>query len=123
MRMVQWPRPFRLLLCAFVVLTIALCLFFARTPGLAGSAELSPLETRLLGQDPGCGVGRPAVRLIATDHRSGRPIHAEVVLSLARLDHGKPVGMPSPCTAVKRMSLAPWMPISPPHAATPALIN
>ncbi len=59
MTTVRLLRPFRLLLGALAALTIALCVFFARTPCPAILAELSPLETRFSGSTTGCAVGRP----------------------------------------------------------------
>ncbi len=85
----------RLVLCVCAVLIITLCVFLTRAPGQALSAELSPLQTRLFGQNRWLRGGPAAVRLIASDHRDGTPVHAHVTLSLVRLNKSKPEGTPA----------------------------
>jgi len=89
------PRFLRLLLGCVAVLIALVCVLFSRTSGNAMSAELSPLETRLLGQNHWLRGGPAAVRLIVSDHRTGKPLHARVALSIDRVVNGKGVKKPT----------------------------
>src|SRR5579859_1351724 len=42
------------------------------------SAKLSPLETQVLGQRSWLSGGRAALRVIVTDHQTGKPLRADV---------------------------------------------
>ena len=74
-------RRFQLLVSLLAALTITLGVMLTRAPGRAVSAELSPLETRLLGQSRWLSGGPAALRLITSDHRSGHPLHARTCSS------------------------------------------
>jgi len=54
--------------------------------------ELSPLETRVLGQNRWLRGGPAALRLIVSNHQTGSPVRANVTLTLAKLENGKPAG-------------------------------
>jgi uncharacterized protein YfaS (alpha-2-macroglobulin family) len=60
----------------------------------ADNAELSPLETQVLGQRAWLSGGPAALRIIVTDHQNGRPQRADVTLTLTPLVSGKPEGSP-----------------------------
>lgn len=88
------PRVVHLILCLFAVSMGVLCMLISRGTGQAVSAELSPLETRLLGQNRWLSGGPAAVRLIVSDHRTGDPVRARVAIALEPLENGKPTGKP-----------------------------
>ncbi len=90
-RVFRWAR---IAIGLGVVLVALLLVLFTRDRKPAVSAELSPLETRLLGQNRWLRGGPAALRVITTDHRSGAPVRASVKLSLARAIDGKPTGTP-----------------------------
>ena len=77
-----------LVLCAGVLTGTVLLL----TRGQAVSPELSPLETRVLGQNHWLRGGAAAVRVMVSDHRNGKPLSAGVRLALEPLKNGKPGG-------------------------------
>src|SRR5690242_8391895 len=52
--------------------------------------NISPLETRVLGQRTWLRGGPAALRVIVTDHNSGKPVRANVTLTLQKLENGKP---------------------------------
>ena len=57
----------------------------------AAAWDVSPLETQILGQTRWLRGGPAALRVIVLDHRTGKPVRADVAMSLARLDAaGKP---------------------------------
>jgi hypothetical protein len=62
--------------------------------GADSNGDISPLETQVLGQRSWLSGGQAALRVIVTDHQSGRPLHAEVALTLTPLTNGKPEGSP-----------------------------
>ena len=51
---------------------------------------LPRLETRVLGQAKWLRGGPAGLRVIVSDHQTGQPVRAEVTVSLARLENGKP---------------------------------
>ena len=57
------------------------------------SLALSPLETQVMGQNHWLRGGPAALRVIVLDHGTGKPVRAEVSLSLEHLDNGKPSGL------------------------------
>ena len=64
----------------------------ARDVGFAASAgpyEVSPLETQVLGQRRWLRGGPAALRVIVSDHRSGKPVAARVKLTLTPVSDGK----------------------------------
>ncbi len=69
----------------------------ARVVRTAGPYDVSPLETEVLGQSRWLRGGPAALRVIVTDHNSGKPVDARVKIALAALDAGvKPAGEPAP---------------------------
>src|SRR5689334_15405851 len=62
---------------------------YSQNPSPPGLPEFSPLETRLLGQNRWV-CGAPAgLRLIVTDHRTGKPIPARIQVSAIPSDKTK----------------------------------
>ncbi|HLK57589.1 MAG TPA: MG2 domain-containing protein, partial [Chthonomonadaceae bacterium] len=63
------------------------------TPQVSSDADfnLSPLETRVLGQRTWLRGGPAALRVIVTDHNTGKPLKANVTLTLQRLENGKAI--------------------------------
>ena len=66
-----------------LLLTLAALPALARTPGPANPFAVTPLETRVLGQNSWLRGGPAALRVIVTDHRTGQPVRATVAVSLA----------------------------------------
>jgi hypothetical protein len=63
------------------------------------ASDLSPLETQVMGQNTWLRGGPAALRVIVTDHNTGKPANGEVAISLVALSDGKPSGAPrSLCT-------------------------
>jgi hypothetical protein len=62
----------------------------------AAKAELSPLETQVLGQRAWLSGGPAALRVIVSDHQTGKSLRADVALSLTSLEAGKPQGIAHP---------------------------
>src|SRR5579871_4996763 len=60
----------------------------------AGTPELPPLETQVLGQRVWLSGGPAALRVIVTDPQTGKPLRAGVALTLTPLTDGKPDGLP-----------------------------
>src|SRR5437588_9157854 len=57
----------------------------------AGPYDVSPLETEVLGQSRWLRGGPAALRVIVTDHLTGKPVNAQVRIGLASVDaSGKP---------------------------------
>lgn len=56
----------------------------------ARDLQISPLETRVLGQRAWLRGGPASLRVIVTNHFTGKSVPAEVHLSLARIENGKP---------------------------------
>ncbi len=54
--------------------------------------EVSPLETRVLGQSRWLRGGPASLRVTVSDHQTGKPVRAAITLSLAKLENGKPTG-------------------------------
>lgn len=52
---------------------------------------VSPLETRVLGQRNWLRGGPAGLRVIVMDHQTGKPVRAQVTLTLAREENGKPI--------------------------------
>ncbi len=52
---------------------------------------VSPLETRVLGQRNWLRGGPAGLRVIVMDHQTGKPVRAQVTLTLGREENGKPV--------------------------------
>lgn len=55
-----------------------------------GSADISPLETRVMGQSRWLRGGAASLRVIVNDHKTGKPVEAGVELALVTLENGKP---------------------------------
>lgn len=62
----------------------------------ANPFEVSPLETRILGQQNWLRGGPASLRVIVLDHLTGKPLKASVSLDLQKLEAGKPVGETNP---------------------------
>src|ERR1041385_9404965 len=60
----------------------------ARVTRATGPYDVSPLETEVLGQSRWLRGGPAAVRVIVTDHNSGKPVDARVKVALAAIDAG-----------------------------------
>ena len=76
----------RALLCLAALCLLAACLALLAAPIDAQPAArftVSPLETRVLGQNTWQRGGPAALRVIVLDHRTGRPVPAQVRLTLA----------------------------------------
>src|SRR5271166_1213067 len=56
----------------------------------ANEFEVVPVETRVLGQQTWLRGGPAALRVIVTDHWTGKPVNANVTLTLQSLTNGKP---------------------------------
>src|SRR5690242_179415 len=52
--------------------------------------DVSPLETRVLAQRTWLRGGPASLRVIVTNHQTGKAVPAKVTLTLAKLDNGKP---------------------------------
>ncbi|MCW3095536.1 MAG: Large extracellular alpha-helical protein [Chthonomonadaceae bacterium] len=52
---------------------------------------ISPLETRVLGQRNWLRGGPAGLRVIVLDHQTGKPVRAQVIANLERMENGKPV--------------------------------
>ncbi|HEY3376984.1 MAG TPA: MG2 domain-containing protein, partial [Armatimonadota bacterium] len=86
----QVSRLHRSALCLFGILGLLVCTLLLRDSQQALSAGISPLETRILGQSRWLRGGPAALRVIVTDHSTGKPVSAEVTISLVTLANGKP---------------------------------
>lgn len=77
---------------------LALLISPAHAGKRAGSSpfDLSPLETRVLGQTSWLSGGPAALRVIVTNHNTGKPITGTVTMSLAPSSAGKPDGAAIP---------------------------
>src|SRR5471032_2653093 len=64
------------------------------TPPTSATTDfsISPLETRVLGQRTWLRGGPAALRVIVTDHNTGKAVRASVALSMQRIESGKPTG-------------------------------
>src|SRR5438045_1673504 len=54
--------------------------------------DLVPIETRVLGQQNWLRGGPAALRVIVTDHQTGKPVDATVALTLQSVGGGTPSG-------------------------------
>lgn len=59
---------------------------------VTGPYDVSPLETRVLGQRTWLRGGPAGLRIIVTNHITGRPVPAEISLTLQPVVNGKPEG-------------------------------
>lgn len=84
-----------ILFVGIVCLMLAVPSGAARAKRKDTTMELSPLETQVLGQNRWLRGGPAALRVIVSDHQSGKPIRATVNLWLTRLENGKPVSAPT----------------------------
>jgi len=84
----SWSRVALVGSLALLVLGV---LLLRDSMGSAVSASLSPLETRVFGESRWLLGGPAALRVIVTDHRSGKAVDARVTITLAPLANGKPV--------------------------------
>jgi hypothetical protein len=66
-----------------------------REPKKAAKSEfdISPLETRVLGQRNWLRGGPAGLRVIVLNHQTGKPVRAQVTLTLDREENGKPVSV------------------------------
>ena len=71
--------------------------------------EISPLETRVLGQRAWLRGGPASLRVIVSNHITGKSVPASVALSLVRLENGKAEGATDAALHRARQTVsAPW---------------
>src|SRR5690349_16636220 len=57
-----------------------------------GPYDVAPLETEVLGQSRWLRGGPAALRVIVTDHSTGKPVRAQVRIAMAAVADGKETG-------------------------------
>ncbi|MHB9133311.1 MAG: alpha-2-macroglobulin family protein [Armatimonadota bacterium] len=89
--LIRHPRIKSLSLLLFGLLVLV-CTALALHDSQAVSAGLSPVETRVLGQNRWLCAGPAALRVTVSDHRTGNPLPARVTISLTPSVNGAAKG-------------------------------
>ncbi|MHB0939278.1 MAG: MG2 domain-containing protein [Armatimonadota bacterium] len=81
----------------FIILTVLTAVIIRHSRGkTVSAAELSSLETRVLGQSRWLAGGPASLRIIVSDHKTGKPVHADVKLALQAPAKGNTAPSPTP---------------------------
>jgi len=86
----------------FIILAaLTVALIWHSRGRFVSAAELTPLETRVLGQSRWLAGGPASLRIIVSDHKTGKPVHADVKLALQAPAKTKAITAASPTPLFK----------------------